>query len=107
MRFTNDPSPKRVSSNPWPLSRCKALRIVTRLTPNCTARSFSEGILSPGFHTPVRICSFSWSKTCWLTLLRTTFLDRHKPPSLSVCLYDCYTGILAFEGGILQPKFLF
>ena len=69
-----DPSPKRVSSRPRPLSRCRALRTVTRLTPNWAASSFSEGSLSPGFQLPDRICSRSWSKTCWLTLLLTTFL---------------------------------
>src|SRR5699024_3875584 len=69
-----DPSPKRVSSRPSPLKRWRALRTVTRLTPNWAASSFSEGSLSPGFQPPERICSRSWSNTCWLTLLLTTFL---------------------------------
>ena len=71
---TKEPSPKRVSIRPRPLSFCRALRTVTRLTPNWAASSFSEGSLSPLFQPPERICSRSWSKTCWLTLLLTTFL---------------------------------
>ena len=61
---TNVPRPATRSSSPWATSASIACRTVIRATPNCSARSRSEGAGVPGSALTITERTYSRTSTC-------------------------------------------